>query len=146
MKWRKKGRIFTASGDFGWMKSHTQVPTALLLEDRIRVYFSTRADDGMSRTNFIDLDIDDPARILYLHDRPLLDFGDPGTFDEHGAIPNHAFWHDGKVHLFYVGRSRRQSVPYSNWMGMAVSNDGGATFQKSFKGPILDRTPDEVYS
>ena len=28
MKWKKKGRIFVASGEFGWMKSHTQVPTA----------------------------------------------------------------------------------------------------------------------
>ena len=146
MRWLKKGRIFTASGDYGWMNSHTQVPTALVLDDRIRVFFSTRAEDGMSRTTFIDLDIDDPARVLYLHNEPILEFGEPGMFDEHGTIPNHVFWHGGRVHLFYVGWSRRQSVPYSNWMGMAVSDDGGTTFRKSFKGPILDRTPDEVHS
>jgi len=146
MKWIKKGRIFTASGQCGWMKSHTQVPTALVLADRIRVFFSTRPEDGMSRAAFIDLDIEDPSRILYLHDKPTLELGEPGMFDEHGIIPNHVFRHDGKVYLFYVGWSRRESIPYSNWMGMAISDDGGTTFSRAFKGPILDRTPDEPYS
>jgi len=100
----------------------------------------------MSRTTFIDLDLEDPSRILYLHDKPILELGEAGMFDEHGLIPNHVFRHNGKVHLFYVGWSRRQSIPYSNWMGMAVSDDDGATFTRAFKGPILDRTPDEVYS
>jgi hypothetical protein len=31
-------------------------------------------------------------------------------------------------------------------MGMAVSEDGGTTFEKAFNGPILDRTHEEVYS
>lgn len=146
MKWIKKGRIFRASGQFEWMRSHTQVPTALVLSDRLRVYFSTRPEDGMSRVAFIDLDVEDPSRILYLHDEAVLELGAPGMFDEHGTIPNHVFLHDGRVHLFYVGWSRKESVPYSNWMGMAISDDGGATFTKAFKGPILDRTPDEVYS
>lgn len=128
------------------MKSHTQVPTALVLADRIRVYFSTRPEDGMSRVAFIDLDLEDPSRVLYLHDKPVLELGETGMFDEHGTIPNHVFGHNGKVYLFYVGWSRGESVPYSNWMGMAISEDGGATFRKSFKGPILDRTRDEVYS
>lgn len=146
MKWNKKGRIFVASGEFGWMKSHTQVPTALVLDDRIRVYFSTRPDDGMSRVAFIDIDVNDPSRILYLHERPVLELGEAGMFDEHGTIPNHVFTHDGRVYLFYVGWSRGVTLPYSNWMGMAVSDDGGATFRKPFKGPILDRTHGEVYS
>jgi len=146
MKWNKKGRIFTAAGEFGWMQSHTQVPTPLILDDRIRVFFSTRPADGMSRAAFIDLDIEDPSRILYLHDKPILELGEAGMFDEHGIIPNHVFRHDDKLYMFYVGWSRQQSIPYSNWMGMAISDDDGATFRKVSKGPILDRTRDEVYS
>lgn len=146
MKWNKQGKIFTASDEYGWMKSHTQVPTALVLRDRIRVFFSTRPEDGMSRAAFIDLDIEDPSRILYLHDKPVLELGEAGMFDEHGIIPNHIFRHDDKVYLFYVGWSRRESIPYSNWMGMAVSDDDGSTFRRCFKGPILDRTHDEVHS
>jgi predicted GH43/DUF377 family glycosyl hydrolase len=146
MKWNKKGKIFTAAGQHGWMFSHTQVPTALVFSDHIRVFFSTRAEDGMSRATFIDLDIEDPSQVLYLHNTPILELGEAGTFDEHGIIPNHVFRYDEKVYLFYVGWSRRQSVPYSNWMGMAVSDDDGFSFRKYAKGPILDRTPDEIYS
>ena len=146
MKWRRRGKIFTASGQLEWMHSHTQVPCALVLDDRLRIYFSTRPKSGMSLGAFIDLDIEDPMRILYLHEKPILEWGEVGTFDEHGIIPNHVFRHEGKLYLFYVGWSRRESVPYSNWMGMAISEDNGATFQKAFKGPILDRTRHEIYS
>lgn len=146
MKWVKKGRIFAPSGEFGWMHSHTQVPCVLVLEDRLRVYFGTRPESGMSLTAFIDLDIGDPARVLYLHDKPVIEWGEAGMFDEHGNIPNHVFRYDRKIYLFYVGWSRRESVPYSNWMGMAVSEDDGLSFGKAFRGPILDRTRDEVYS
>ena len=37
-------------------------------------------------------------------------------------------------------------VPYSNWTGLAVSDDGGSTFHRAFPGPILDRTPHEIHS
>lgn len=146
MRWIKKGKIFTASGQAGWMHSHTQVPCALVLDDKIRVYFSTRPQDGMSRTAMIDLDLDDPTRILRLHETPVIDLGAAGMFDEHGNIPNDVFRHDGKIYLFYVGWSRRETIPYTNWMGLAVSSDEGATFTRAFQGPILDRTRDEVFS
>ena len=146
MRWHKRGQIFRASGQFDWMRSHTQVPTALVLCDRIRVFFSTRSEDGVSRPAFIDLDLEDPTRILYLHDRPLLELGEAGMFDEHGIIPNHLVRHDNKLYLFYVGWSRQESVPYSNWTGLAMSLDDGVTFKKAFAGPVLDRTRDELFS
>jgi hypothetical protein len=146
MRWRKLGKIFEASGQHGWMNSHAQIPTVLVLEDRLRVYFATRPEAGQSLTGFFDLDLEDPTRLLYLHDRPILALGDDGAFDEHGIMPNHAFVHEGRVHLFYVGWSRRDSIPYSNWNGLAVSGDGGRTFEKAYRGPILDRTRDEIYS
>jgi hypothetical protein len=146
MKWHKKGRIFKANGQCGWMNSHTQVPTPLVLNDRIRIFFATRPEDGMSRAAFMDVDRNDPQRILYLHDRPVLELGAEGMFDEHGTIPNYVFQHEGQLLLFYVGWSRQQSIPYSNWTGMAVSNNDGLTFEKCYPGPILDRTCNEVYS
>ena len=146
MKWTKKGRIFCALGQYEWMKSHTQVPTPLLLDDRLRVFFSTRSANGVSHTSFIDLDTEDPSRILYIHHKPILDLGDPGMFDEHGIIPSHVFRHEDQIVMFYVGWSRQETVGYSNWTGMAVSEDNGATFRKMFAGPVLDRTRFEPYS
>lgn len=146
MRWEKKGRVFRAAGEFGWMHSHAQIPTVLVLEDRLRVYFATRPSAGLSVTAMLDLDIDDPTRVLNVHETPVLEPGPPGAFDEHGAMPSYVFGNGDEVWLYYGGWSRRTSIPYSNWTGLAVSRDGGTTFEKAFAGPILDRTPFEIFS
>ena len=146
MKWRKKGLIFNVSGENQWMNSHAQIPTVLVKEKVLRIYFATRPEPGLSMTTFIDVDINDPGRVLYIHDRPILELGKPGMFDEQGVMPAYVCENQDQVWLYYGGWSRRTIVPYSNWTGLAVSNDGGVTFQRAFSGPILDRTPFEVYS
>ena len=73
MKWQKKGVIFETAGQHPWMVSHACVPTALLLEDkeRIRIYFAPRNKKGQSIPTFIDVDAEDPSRVLKLHDKPI---------------------------------------------------------------------------
>lgn len=146
MKWMKKDRIFEANGEFGWMNSHAQIPTVLVKKNVLRIFFATRPEPNISLTTFIDVDINNPSDILYLHSKPILELGKPGTFDEHGIMPTYVCEHDGQVWLYYGGWSRRTSIPYSNWTGLAISDDGGRTFHRAFAGPVLDRTPTEVYS
>jgi hypothetical protein len=146
MQWNKRGHLFNVSGEHGWMNSHAQIPTALVMEDRVRIYFATRPERGLSLTTFVDVSRADPKEILYLHNKPLLELGSPGSFDEHGIMPSSVCEHNGQVRLYYGGWSRRTSVPYSNWTGLALSDDGGYTFRKAFPGPIVDRTPHEIYS
>lgn len=148
MRWRKLGRVFTPQGQHGWLHSHAQIPTALVLPTQgvIRVYFATRPKPGLSLTAFLDVALDDPTRVIYLHDKPILPLGDAGSFDEHGIMPQCALKHDGRIWLYYLGWSRRVSIPYSNWVGLAVSDDDGRTFRKEFTGPVLDRTVTEIYS
>ena len=52
MKWIKKGRVFGVSGEFGWMNSHAQVPTVLVKEKVLRIYFATRPKPTLSMTTF----------------------------------------------------------------------------------------------
>lgn len=137
--WTRQGLVFGPSGEFGWMHSHAQVPTALPKNDRIRVYFATRPERGFSLTTFVDLDREDPRRVLYLHDRPILDPGRPGTFDEHGIMPSAVLEHEGEIRLYYSGWSRCVGVPYTNSTGLAVSRDGGTTFERTSEGPVLAR-------
>jgi hypothetical protein len=146
MKWEKRGRLFGVSGNAGWMHTHAQVPTVLVQEDRLRVYFATRPKPGLSLTTFVDLDRQDPHRVLYVHDKPILELGKPGAFDEHGVMPSYVCENEGQVWLYYAGWSRRESIRYSNWTGLAYSDDGGMTFERRFAGPVLDRTPYEIYS
>ena len=142
MQWVKGGLVFSP-GD-GWMKSHAQVPTPLVGDGFIRVYFSSRPDPQTSLTTFVDLDADDPAKVLRVNPMPILELGGRGAFDEHGIMPASAVRDGDNVYLYYSGWSRATSVPYVNTTGLAVSTDGGATFEKVGGGPVLglsDRDP-----
>jgi predicted GH43/DUF377 family glycosyl hydrolase len=146
MTWQKQGLIFKPNNAAGWMKTHAQVPTPLVKEGFIRVYFSSRPEPNLSLTTFVDLDIEDPANILRLNPSPILDLGKPGTFDEHGIMPSCAVKNGSEVFLYYSGWSRSASVPYTNSTGLAISNDGGESFRKVSDGPILSKSIHDPYS
>lgn len=145
MKWNKKGLIFKPSGEYGWMNSHAQGPIVLVLDDVLRVYFSTRKEAGCACGAMIDLDKNNPKKILKIYDKPILEKGEKGSFEEHGVMPAFAWKEDNKVYLYYSGWSRRYEIPYKNWSGIAVSDDNGLTFKKMFKGPTLGGTKNEIY-
>jgi predicted GH43/DUF377 family glycosyl hydrolase len=128
------------------MNSHAQVPTPLVSEEFIRVYFSSRPQPKLSLTTFVDLDIESPSQILRLNPNPILELGKPGTFDEHGIMPSCAVRNGSQVFLYYSGWSRSASVPYTNSTGLAVSDDGGQTFQKVSDGPILGKSIYDPFS
>lgn len=146
MKWIKKGLLFQPKRTSIWMSSHAQVPTVLVKENRLRIYFASRPKQNLSLTTYVDLDINDFSNILYINPNPILELGDLGTFDEHGIMPSSVIEKDGLVYLYYSGWSRGVSLPYSNFTGLAISENGGATFRKYSKVPIIDRTPCEIYS
>ena len=143
MVWKKLGRIFDP--DHEWVGSHAQVPTALVLEDVVRVFISTRNAAGKSLCYAVDLDKNDPRKVVARHPESCLGFGKPGTFDDDGVMPSYALQKDGKTYLYYSGWNQRLTVPYHNSMGVAVSDDNGLHFRKLFEGPIMDRTATEPY-
>lgn len=146
MKWEKKGLIKNVIEKIRWSKSHAQVPTLLLKEDRLRVYFATRPRPDITLTTFCDLDLDDLSKVIYIHNKPILELGEPGTFDQFGIMPSSIIEKDKIIYLYYSGWSRSVGVPYNNFTGIAKSEDGGLTFKKIFKGPVLDRTKLELFS
>lgn len=146
MVWTDKKFIFGPSGQAGWMNSHAQVPTVLIKDGVLRVYITVRPEQTTSLVTFVDLDINNPARVLYVHEEPILPLGKPGAFDEFGVMPSCVVEADGKVFLYTTGWSRGITVPYLNAIGLAVSEDGGRTFRRAFDGPVVDRTAEEPYS
>ena len=105
--WQKKGLVYKPDGSLAHSRSHAQVPYAYKHEDFLRVYFSSRDDNGYSRPTFIDVDYGDPSKILYIHDTFVLDLGGPGEYDETGAMPS---WFvpqaNGDIWLYYTGWNR----------------------------------------
>jgi hypothetical protein len=146
MRWRKRGVIFSAVGQYDWMLHHAAVPVAdKIAENVIRIYFGCRDSQGRTRTGFIEAAADDPSHVLYVHDTPALDLGQLGTFDDSGAMPSCIVNYDGRKYLFYIGWNRTVTVPYRNAIGIAVSDDGDRVFRRLGAGPILDRTLQEPY-
>jgi predicted GH43/DUF377 family glycosyl hydrolase len=149
-QWEKKGQIFSPDGRYEWMQSHAQNPSALLLEDRLRVYFTCRGGkDELGKfaavATFVELARDNPSEVLYVHDRPLLPLGGPGTFDQFGVMPACVLRVGEEVWLYYVGWIRCEGVPYNHAIGLMTSTDEGVTFERRGRGPLFGRTLNEPF-
>jgi len=147
VRWHRKGVIHSVEGGSGWRAHHACLPIADPVDDEVlRIYFGPRDEEGRTTTTFIEVEADDPGNVLYVHDRPVLGLGELGAFDDSGAMPCCIVDHQGRKYLYYVGWNRSVSVSYRNAIGLAISDDGGLTFERvGAGGPVADRTPMEPY-
>jgi hypothetical protein len=91
----------------------------------------------------VDVDADNPSRVLRVSDRPALDIGIPGAFDDNGVVPCAVVLRDGQIHLYYAGYQLARKVKFLAFGGLAISADGGEAFQRFQQVPIFDRTTEE---
>jgi hypothetical protein len=146
MKWIKKGVIFTPDCKFEWMASHASLPVVDEARSGVlRVYYGARDGKGRSQTSYIEVDAAQPENVLYVHDQPILSLGRPGTFDDSGIMPSWIVNHQNKKYLYYMGWNVKVSVPYHVSIGLAVSEDGGRSFEKVSEGPLMDRSIEEPF-
>jgi len=145
MKWRKQGLIYAPKGDLWWAKKYALLPTVDVLDEKtLRVYFASLDENYFGRTGFVDLDAENPSRILYESPEPVLDLGEPGSFDDSGVNPSCILNLKGRKHLYYNGWQRCQKVPYMIFTGLAVSRDGNV-FSKTSRTPVFERTDREPF-
>lgn len=145
MKWGKKGLIYVPESNYDWQMSHAQLPIVDRINDVLRIYYGTRDVFNRTVTTYIEVEADNPQNILYVHDKPVLGLGELGAFDDSGAMPSWIVNHEGPKYLYYIGWNTGGTVPYRNSIGLAISHDGGQTFTKLYKGPIVDRTKTEPH-
>jgi hypothetical protein len=150
--WKKLGRVFVPQDvtDRPWLSEFAQAPATLLLDDVVRVYFSCRPrPDELGRyvsySAWVDLDRNDPFRIVDIADHPILELGELGTFDEFGIYPVSIIRDGAIVRAYYGGWTRCESVPFDVAIGCATSTDGGRTFTKLGTGPVLGPALDEPF-
>ena len=141
MKWIKQGLVFAPTHNSDWMVSHAAVPVVDQVRDGVlRIYFGTRDGGGRSHPCYVEVEAARPANLLSVHDEPVLSLGRRGTFDEGGIIPSWLVSHGSKKYLYYIGWNPQVTVPYRLAIGLAISHDGGDSFQKVSEGPICDRS------
>lgn len=144
--WKKRGLIYTVDERLPWARTHAQIPTVDVLNDeRLRVLFSSRDASNRSLIAQMDLDAQNPSNIVSIQAAPILPLGALGTFDDCGMMPSSIVDWRGLKYLYYIGWNVRNTVPYHNSVGLAVSEDGGQTYSRMFDGPVMDRTAEEPY-
>lgn len=143
-RWRKLGKVFTPQAVVGrpWLKEFAQAPATLVFDDFVRVYFSCRppADANgqyVSYSAYVDLDRADLFQVRRVSEQPILALGGLGEFDEFGIYPVSVVRDGDAVRAYYAGWTRCESVPFDVAIGCAVSRDGGRTFDKLGRGPVL---------
>ena len=146
MKWLKKGLIYGPQGEYEWAQHTALTPTPLLISDEIiRVYAGFRDKEGVSRIGFVDVDADNPSKVLQVSPQPVLDIGRPGTFDDNGIILGDVIQVGKEFWMYYVGFQLVKKVKFLAFSGLAISKDGGLTFERYSESPILDRTSTGLY-
>jgi hypothetical protein len=135
-RWRPRGRLLAEPPP--WAASHLALPIAA----RDHLYFCSRDEAGRARPGRVTLraEDDETLRCGPHAAGPLLDLGPLGAFDDAGVTTS-CVVHDGpRTLLYYTGWMLGRSVPFYLSAGLAVSDDGGASFIRASPAPILERS------
>lgn len=160
--WIKRGKVFDPAVRYNceeffehrstWMQTYAQNPAPIVFNDKIRVYTNVRARrDGqgnfISRVGYVDLDRRDPFNVLAVSQDPVLPVGQIGDFDEFGTMGTSIVDRPemGEHWMYYVGWTRKASVPYDWAIGLGRSSDGGVSFKRHGVGPVIGPTVDEPF-
>ena len=143
---RRERRLLSPPAEHYWWRSHAQLPTVLALGQNCwRIFFAGRDAENRSHILYADFDPTRDLKLTRLHSEPLLELGPPGSFDSAGMGPSAALLVRNRIFLYYVGISLRQDVPYQQAIGLAISDDGGASFRRAVPGPVLSVGPFDPY-
>ena len=123
LKLEKRGLIFDPLKYGDWMKGGAIAPTPLLMGDKIRIFFGARDALGVARFAYADVDAANPYKILKVTDKPILDIGMDGCFDDNGVVPCALVERDGKIFIYYSGFQLVNKVKYISFSGLAISTE-----------------------
>ncbi len=138
-RWTKLGHLFNVDGTSQWAQSHAAVPFVTDITDgQLSVIYSTR--DGSNRSHVGRAHFDLDFNLLSVDKAPLISPGKLGRFDEDGTTASYEVKAGNLRYLYYAGWNRGTSTPFRNALGLAISRDGGQSYERFSEGPILDRS------
>lgn len=147
MKWQELGVVWSPDGSHDFAQSHAMGPTPILVnDDVIRIYITCLDENKIGRPTFIEVSSHDPTKVLNVNQKPLLEVGAPGTFDDSGLMVTSVVKvSESKYYLYYAGFELSTKIRYRILTGVAISDDGGLTFSKYSSTPILERSDEERF-
>jgi hypothetical protein len=137
--------VYKPSGASDWAVTNAAYPTAELRDpETLRVYITCLDAHNFGRGGYVDLDPSDPMRILRIAERPILDLGEIGDFDDSGANPFAVISFKGRRLMYYQGWQRTLRAPFTVFTGLAIEASEGR-FMKWGRVPVLERTSEEPH-
>lgn len=142
--WEKKGLIIKPQEGISWMSHYAGPSFAELVNgDILRIYVSGRDSGNISRIGIVDVDAKDMRTIINISPEPIFNTGELGCFDERGVSYPWIVDSGGQRYLYYVGWVKGGICGFQNFVGLAISKDGGNSYQRVSKAPIIGRTNSE---
>lgn len=133
--------IYCPQGEHDWELDTFMTPHAIQINKNvIRIWGGVRNKQGISRIKYIDVDEKEPCNVLYVAEKPCLELGNAGCFDDNGMILGDIIPVGGKLYMYYVGFQHVQKVKFFAFSGLAISSDGGRSFERYSEVPVLDRS------
>jgi hypothetical protein len=129
--------LLPAPPDLPWAASHAALP--VVDEERGELLFSTRDTEGRSRIARARISLDSDLELRGLDPNPVLELGELGAFDDSGVTTSCLVAEGGRRYLWYTGWARGVSVPFYLFAGCAVSDDGGESYRRVSRAPLLER-------
>jgi len=147
MHWKKLGLFIEPQRDKWWSLTHAMIPTPEVLGNGIfRIYYSGRNAQNQSHIAWADVDLNEPYRVLKYSEGPVLQPGALGCFDDNGVTPSCLIdLSQGEKALYYIGWNPGSTVRMHLFGGLAISHDGGKTFDRWSRAPILERSRTDPY-
>lgn len=140
MEFQKLGLLIKPNTSYAWMSEYCGPSFVEVYGNELIVYMQTRGKNNISKISKIILD--ETFNIISV-DKPLLNEGSIGCFDESGVSYPWIVDTKDKSLLYYVGWVAGGKGGFQNYIGLAISHDNKKTFQRISKAPILDRTNEE---
>jgi predicted GH43/DUF377 family glycosyl hydrolase len=140
--WEKQGLIITPQKDLWWMQSHAMTPSLEILGGGlVKVYFSGRNADNVSHIGWALIDLAKPTEVQDYSREPVLLPGELGCFDDNGVTPSCVITVGGRTYLYFIGWNPGSTVRVHLFGGLAISQDGGRSFTRASRAPIIERCP-----
>jgi sucrose-6-phosphate hydrolase SacC (GH32 family) len=145
MRWNKMGRVFVPDGQRRWQQHYAFPPTPWRRDaDTLRIFVGMCDEETVGRVGWVDVSAKDPTQVRAVSEQPVLDIGQPGAFDDNGVVPTCVVEVDERLYLYYVGFQLGHRLRYFQFLGLAISDDGGASFQRAQRVPVIDRSDTEL--
>ena len=143
--WQPRGAIYRPDETISWMSGGAGAFFAMPHgKDTVRLFLTGRDKAIHSRIGVVDLRWSDRPEVIDAAREPVFDLGEPGSFDMDGVSYPWLVEADGALLMYYVGWNRLAGeIPFRNQTGLAISEDGGKSFRRVTKAPLLPLTDDE---